>query len=345
MQLKFYLAFFLLGISFLGIQSCTEGGTGPVLEAVHGEFTGIPSIDAITKYIKADPNNMVLRMARCEAYTNEGLLKEAETEARKIWETDKTNWKYSVLLAWTYFDNNKSKPAIKTLEQAMEIHPDTIPLLIIHSRLNLNVKHYDEALISAEKVLKISPLNTEGLFMRGLVLKYIGDTINAISDFQTAVENDADYLESYMQLANIFAAKNQKIAIQYYDNALRIDSLAYEALIGKANFYHQNYTPQNGMLEKAKTAFEQAILHHPQESDASFNYGMLYLEEEDYEQAHHFFNIAIQYDLEFGDAYYYKGFAAEKMGNIEAAVNDYNNAIANNHRFKLAQKALKRLGK
>jgi len=345
MQLKFYFAFFLLAISFLGIQSCTEGEKEPILEPVHGEMTGVPSIDAITKLIKADPNNISLRVARCEAYTNEGFLKEAETEARKIWETDKTNWKYSVLLAWTYFDNNKSKPAIKTLEQAMEIHPDTIPLLIIHSRLNLNVKHYDEALISAEKVLKLAPLDAEGLFMRGMVLKYIGDTLNAISDFQTAVENDADYLEAYMQLATIFAVNKEKIAIQYYDNALRIDSLAYEALIGKAEFYHQNYTKENGMLEKAKVAYERAILHHPQQSDASFNYGLLFLDEEDYEQAHHFFDIAIKYDLEFGDAYYYKGFAAEKMGNIEAAVNDYNNAIANNHRFQLAQKALKRLGK
>lgn len=241
MQLKCLFAFFLLIVSFLSFQSCGHSDNPNMHEPVQGEYTGIPAIDAITRDIKNDPENMALYVARCEAYSAEGMFKEAEEEARKIWEKDETNWKSARLLAWAYFDNNKSKPAVKTIEKALEIHPDTIHLLLLLSEINLKVQQYDDALISAEKVLKISPFNVEGLFMRGLTLKYIGDTLGAIGDFQTAIEQDADHLDAYMQLGNIFSALKKKIAIQYYNNALRIDSTAYEALFGKASFY-QHYT-------------------------------------------------------------------------------------------------------
>lgn len=335
-----------LFICWIFLYSCGETTEKPnELEPEYGKLTGIPAIDALTKDIKTNPDNMSLRVARCEAYSAEGLLKEAESEARLIYEKDKTNWKAARLLAWTYLENNKSKPAIKVLEQALEIHPDTILLLLVHSEMNLLVKHYDEALISSEKVLKLSPLNVEGLFMRGQVLKYMGDTLNAIGNFQTAVEQDADHIDAYMQLGDIFSANKEKIAVQYYDNALRIDSTSYEALKGKAAFYHQNYTKDNGFLEKTKEAYERLIYHHPQEANGSYDYALFFLEEEDYEQALHFMGIATQYDPTFGDAYYYQGFALEKMGKTEAAITAYTNAVNNNNRFERGEDALKRLGK
>jgi tetratricopeptide (TPR) repeat protein len=335
-----------LFICWMFLYSCEETNKKPnELEPEYGKLTGIPALDALSKDIKANPDNMALRVVRCEAYSAEGMLKEAEAEARLIYEHDKTNWKAARLLAWTYLDNNKSKPAIKVLEQALEIHPDTILLLLVHSEMNLLVKHYDVALISAEKVLKLSSLNVEGLFMRGQVLKYMGDTLNAIGNFQTAVEQDADHIDAYMQLGNVFAAKKEKISIQYYNNALRIDSTSYEALKGKASFYHQNYTKENGFLEETKKAYERLIYHHPQEANGSYDYGLFFMEEKDYEQAAHFMGVATQYDPTFGDAYYYKGFALEELGQMEAAITAYSNAVNNNNRFNRGEEALKRLGK
>jgi tetratricopeptide (TPR) repeat protein len=331
-------------LSLMLLFACTPSSEKPnELEPEYGQLTGIPSIDAISRDIQNDPNNLTLYVARCEAYSAEGMLKEAEEEARQLWERDKTNWKSARLLAWAYFDNNKSKPAIKVLDQTLEIHPDTLHLLLLHAHMNMLVEQYDKALISAEKVLKLSPMNIEGLFMRGLTLKYTGDTIGAMNNFQTAIELEADYSDAYMQLAIIFSEKKEKIAIQYFDNALRIDSTSYEALFGKAQFYHQNYTLANKMLDKAKKAYEQTILNHPQQSEASYNYAMLYMEEKDFEQAHHFFDVATKYDPTFGDAYYYKGLASEKLGNLEAALNDYKNAVSNNERFGWAADAIERL--
>lgn len=337
----------VFGLSIGLIMACNQSNTKTPdpLAAEHGKTTGIPAIDALSQDIKNNPDNISLRVARANAYSEAGLYKEAEEEARRIYDYDKTNWRSARLLAWAYFDNQQSKPAIKVLERALELHPDTIPLLLVHSEISLNIKQYNEALTSAEKVLKIAPLNTDGHFMRGLTLKYMGDTINALENFQTVIEQDAEHEEAYLQLAGIFADRSEAIAIEYYDNVLRIDSTNYNALKGKADFYHQNFTIENGLLEKAKKAYEQLILHHPQEPDGAYNYGLLFMELGEYEQAANFFNVATKYDPTFGNAYYYKGEALERQGDYAAAKIAYQNASNNGERFGRAKEALDRLAK
>jgi tetratricopeptide (TPR) repeat protein len=345
-----FLKLSCLALFCLLLAACNEKKTTPPdpLAAQHGQMTGIPAIDALTRDIMANPDNRALRVARANAYTQEGMYKEAQEEARRIYEYDKTNWRAAQLLAQAYLNNQQSKPALKVLERSLELHPDTIPLLLAQAEISFLVQQYNEALTAAEKVLKLEPFNTQAHFRRGLTLKYMGDTLNAMESFQTVVEQNADDVEAYLQLAELFAAKGEKIAIDYYDNVLRIDSTEYTALKGKADFYHQNFTETNGLIEKAKTAYERTILHHPQEADATFNYGLLYLELGDYEQAAHFLDIATKYDPIFGLAYYYKGEALELKGDYEAAKIAYQNA-ANNPDQRTpksrSEAALARLGK
>ena len=329
----------LLSINGCGAQSQNPNPS----QAEHGKKTGIPAIDALSRDISADPDNMTLRMARLEAYTNEGLYKEAENEARLIYDYDKTNWRAARLLAWAYFDNQKSKPALKTLEQALELYPDTIPLLLVHAEISLQVQQYNEALASTDKVLKLRPAYQEGHFMRGMVLKYMGDTANAVESFQTAIEQDADHIDAYMQLADIAADQALSIAVAYYNNALRIDSTSYEALKGKADFYHQTYDKTDSYREKVVQAYERLILHHPQEPNSCYNYGLFHMEEADYQQAAHFFDIATKYDPTFGAAYYYRGEALERQGNYPQAKTAYENALSAAEPWQRAEAALQRL--
>jgi len=305
----------------------------------YGEMTGLPAIDAITKDIKANPTDPSLYVERCEAYSREGMYMEAVKDAEYVLSQDSTNWKSYRLLAWAYFDNAESKRAIKTLEKGLEVHPNNIKLLLVHAEISHIIKQYDQGLTSAENILKKSPLHPEGLFMKGLILKDMGDTLQAIDNFQSAVEQDANHFAAYLELAHIFYQLRKDIAVDYYENALRIDSTHYIALKGLAQYYHQT-----GQLEEAKTAYEKMIYHHPQEADGSYNYGLLYMELGDFEKAHHFFDVAVNYQPDFGEAYFYRGLASEKMGNKQAAIRDYKNAKNNNEKFGYAEKALKRLG-
>jgi tetratricopeptide (TPR) repeat protein len=319
-------------ILLLIFSACNAPENPDALVPEHGELTGFPAIDAITKDIRDNPKDPNLYVARCEAYSLEGMYKEAVKDAEKILSMDSTNWKSYRILAGCYLDNDESKRSIKTLEKALEIQPKNTHLLLVHAEISHILKQYDQGLISAENVLKQEPQNIEGLFMKGILLKDMGDTINAINNFQTAVEQDADHFDSYIELGNLFYKRGNPIALQYYKNALRVDSTNYLALKGVAHFYHQS-----GALEEAKVAYERMIYHHPQEADGSYNYGLLYMELEDYEKAHNFFNVAVQYDPQFGEAYYYKAMASEKMGKIADAITDYKNAESNSSKNRRAR--------
>lgn len=332
----------LSSLCLLFWTACSSPEKPDELIVEHGEATGIPAIDAISRDIRNNPNDIELYVARTDAYAREGMTKEAVKDAQKVLKMDTTRWQSYKLLAWSYLDNDESKRAIKTLEKGLELHPKNISLLLTHAEISHILKQYQKGLISVDNILKQNQRNVEGLFMRGLILKDMKDTLGAINSFQTAVEEDANHFSAYLELANIFYKMREPIAVDYYKNALRIDSTNYLAHKGMTNFYHQT-----GQHEKAIKAYKRAIYHHPQEADLSYNYALLYMELEEHQKAFDYFDIATKYDPQFGKAYYYKGFAAEKLGNIEEAIRSYKNAKNNgdkNNRLR-AIDALDRLQK
>lgn len=327
---------------FLFLAACNSQENPDELIVEYGKTTGIPEIDAISQDIQNNPKDASLYAIRAEAYSLNGLYKEAVNDAEMVLSMDSTKWQSYKLLAWMYLDNDESKRSIKTLEKGLEIFPDNIKLLLTHAEISHILKQYDKGLISAENILKKEPYNTDAMFTKGLILKDMKDTLGAIRIWDAVVSQDADHFGAYLELGNIFYKMRKPVATAYYKNALRIDSTSYLALKGMANYYHQT-----GSLEKAKEAYERTIYHHPQEAETSYDYALLYMELEEYEKAYNFFNVAVQYDPQFGEAYYYKAFAAEKLGNIEDAITNYKNAESNgskNNRLR-ATDALERLEK
>lgn len=333
--MKVILSFSVL---VLFLYACNETPKDPVTFNDYGASTGIPAIDAITQDIKNDPQNMQLYIERCEAYSNDGFYKEAVRDAETVLSLDSTNWRSYRLLAGCYLDNNESRRALKTLEKGTERFPENAYLYLVQAEMNHILQQYDQAIISTEKILKFDRFNVEAYFMQGVILKDMKDTARAINAFQYAVEQDAAHIDSYIELAHIFYHLDKPIAVDYFSNALRIDSMNYTALKGLALYYHQK-----GNLNDAKTVYKKLIYHHPQEADGSYNFGLLFMEEENWEEALRYFDIATKYSPQFGEAYYFKGYALEELGRLDQAKIAYTNAMNNNDRDNKAAQALDRL--
>ena len=323
---------------FLFLNSCNNTVQEPVILNEYGAKTGIPAIDAITIDIKNNPDNMELYVERCQAYSSEGFHKEAVRDAEIILSLDSTNWRSYRLLAGCYLDNNESRRALKTLDKGTERFPENAYLLLVQAEMNHILQQFDQAILATEKILKFDRYNVEAHFMQGIILKDMKDTARAINAFQYAVEQDADHIDSYIELAHIFYQLGKPIAVDYYHNALRIDSTNYTAIKGLALYHHQN-----GQLEQAKEIYQKLIYHHPQESDGSYNFGLLFMEEENWSEALRYFDIATKYSPQFAEAYYFKGYALEELGQIDKAKIAYTNAMNNNDRDNKAAQALERL--
>lgn len=330
----------------LAASSCGSGAQG-INTNPNNELMGVPEVDAITEKILQSPNDTTLYIARYKALMNIEEFERAIRDAEKLRQLDSNNLAYYRFLANAYFDNNQSLPAIKTLESAIAKHPNDIYTKLSLAEMHLIVEAHDQSLVILDNLLKDNPYNTQIMYMRGLVLKDRKDTMQALQAFQNVVQQDADHLEAYLQLSELSDALNNPIALQYIDNALRIDSVNQVALMKKAQYFHQR-----GKLDEAIVWYQKNIEAHPLVAEPAYNLGLLYLEQGDatkdkkkYELAHKYFHIATQNDVQFGEAYYYRGLASEKLGKINEARQDYENAIAMGEQLGLAEKALEQLNK
>lgn len=327
----------MLSIMFLITLSCTEPKT-PKDSFEQGQATGIPEIDLLTNDLEKKPDNIATLKKRCEAYTKYNYFKEAVSDAELVLSKDSTNWEHFRLLAWAYVENQQSRPAIKVLEKATRFFPKNISVRLVQAEVNITIKQYQDALLASEKVLELQAMHPEGLFMRGMVKKYTGDTLGAIDDFQSVAEQDSDHKDAYSQLGYIFLTLQNPECVQFFNNALRVDSMAIDALEGIARYYHysNNY-------DEAITAYKNLMIRHPQHHEPPFNFGIMHMELDSFKQAHYYFDIAVKLDPIFGDAYFYRGLAAEQLKRYKEALSDFKHAVKFNEKTGNGEAAYKRV--
>jgi tetratricopeptide (TPR) repeat protein len=174
--------------------------------------------------------------------------------------------------------------------------------------------------------------------MKGLIFKEIGNKEKAISNFQTAIEQNPDLYEAYMQLGLMNETQDKKRAMSYYDNALRVDTNSSEARYAKAMIF-QN---QND-FENAKLVYRELISKDPQFEQAIYNLGYIYFQQDSIDKAQRHFEMAIKVNPAYPDAVYMMGLCEESKKNYPRALYFYKQTLNLDDKHALALKGMKRL--
>ncbi|MBL7806861.1 MAG: tetratricopeptide repeat protein [Saprospiraceae bacterium] len=317
-----------------------EKKEAPLSQAAQ-ELQADPELTELTKALEQDPNNDTLLYLRASTYYKLDAFDEALADLEKAMRIDSMQPAHYHLLADVLLDYarpNDSKKAIEVLKLAAQRFPDRIPTLLKLSEFQLIVKKHGDALTTLDKILQRDPQNAEAFYMAGRVALDKGDTTSAIASLQKSVRIDPENADAWFFLGRIFGNRNNTLAVQYYDNALRVDSTYLEAQEFKAVFYKKR-----GDYDKAFAIYRDLLLRDPDYANAYFDMGVIYLELDSLSKAYDNFNIATKVDPIFVKAYYYRGVASEKMGNKEAALADYKQASGMAPEFQDAQEAKTRL--
>jgi len=206
--------------------------------------------------------------------------------------------------------------------------------------MQMIIRQHEASLKTIALIFNQDRKHPEAFYLGGLNFEQMGDTARAINAFQTTVEENPDHADAYRKLARHFDKKDNKIALDYFDNALRIDSTDMEALMGKGWYFHQRE-----QFEEAKKHYEKAAKFHALKPGVHFDNGILHLEMKDPETAYKKFDIAINLEPQYGMAYYYRALASERMGkSLKVIINDYQQAAALMPNPQRAAAALERLG-
>ncbi|HFA49439.1 MAG TPA: tetratricopeptide repeat protein [Bacteroidetes bacterium] len=344
MKIKNY-QILLTCLLFAGLSACN--GDAPSSEAPADTqtpgllVTGNPAIDGLTKKIAEAPNDASLYAARAGAWYENENYDEGIADLEKAIALDSSKAEYYHVLSDMYFDYYKSRLGLNVMVKAAEKFPKRIPTLLKLAECQLILQLHKDALFTLERIRTIDPQNSEMFFMFGSVFKDMGRKDEAINAYQSAVENDPELTDAWINLANLLADKGSPLAGKYFDNALRIDSNNIIALHSKAHYLSN----KKDDLEGAIKLYKKINTIDPQYMDGYYNTGLLYLDMDSLQRAYQSFDIAVKYAPQFPDAYYHRGVAAELMGNKAQAISDYKNVLNLDPDYASAKAGLKRLEK
>lgn len=341
--LKFAIC--LLAIGFLG-ASCNSKvkSTGAVKAADSaarqaGGDTIAAKINYYTGIIASQPNN-------ANAYWNRGKLEmqnksfgPALNDLSKAAMLDSTKSDYLYSLANIDFITGHTHEAKDAFLVSIRLNPKNTDALLKLAELYFYVKKYADAIELIDQALKVNPYIARAYFLKGMIFIEKHDTNLAISSIQTAVEQDPDYFDGYMELGLLFANKGNSIALSYYNDAINLQPQNPEPYYDKGMFYQFG-----GDYDDAIKSYKELLVIDSVYKNAYYNLGVIYnVNKADYAQSLIYFNKAIKCDTAYYMAYYGRGNCYEMLKQPDKALADYMHAYRINPEFKAAGEAYNRL--
>ncbi|NJB86011.1 tetratricopeptide (TPR) repeat protein [Lewinella marina] len=325
---------YCLPLLFLGLLAC--GPETP--EEAAAPPNGDPGIERLSAAIARQPDDPELYRQRASMFYDLENYDGAIDDLTRALTLDSTNVDYHYELADIYLDYYRSRLALRTLERAARLDPDRLETQLRLAETQLILKQYDDALASLNEAVRLDPRNPEAYYLLSQVFEETGDTLRAINAAEEATQIDPDMTDAYLLLGELMAARESPRAEAYFDAAVAIDPRDVIAIHARADFYRDR-----GDLPRAIAEYRRASTIDRQYVAGNFNAGLLLMELDSVERAYDEFNITIKNDPIHIRAFFYRGYASERLGNLDAARRDYETALRMAPDFTLAREGLNRL--
>jgi len=336
MQNTIYL-FIIAGFLYLSACNQKQTQTGVSLST---ETTDSLKIDSLSKLIERNNHKADLYAERSKLYAEQGKITYAIKDLVFANKLDSLNPEYYLILADFYLGMGKSEMVNSVLQKGNNYVPNNKDILYRLGTLYFYIQDYKKAMAYLNEAQDIDNYFAEVYFTKGLIFNELGNNSKAIEAFQFAVEREPEYYDAYIQLGLLFSEKQDSIALDYFNNALRLIPDSYEALYGKAIFYQNQEKP-----ESAQRIYRYMLNNLSRNlPGVHFNLGyieMLYYGE--YTVALNYFDSALLVKPNYFEALNNKAFCYEKLGKISEARNHYKKVLELQPNFELAIKGLNRL--
>lgn len=279
-----------------------------------------PELKAVNKELLEDPNNADLYNKRALIYLNIKQFNEAVNDAKRAIKLDTTKSNYYLTLVDIYFGQNNTRLAKELLEITEKKFPENTEALLKLSELFFLVQKYQKGIDYANKALKLDENLAKAYFIKGSIYRESGDTSKALSSLQTVIEQDNKYVEAFYDIGVMYAARKNPIALEYYNNALKINPANAEVQYARAKLLQDL-----GKIDEAIVEYQAILLKNPSCENCCYNMGAIYLDlKKDPKKALEQFTKAIEINPNYIEAYFARGYTYSKLKEKESAKADYN---------------------
>jgi DNA-binding winged helix-turn-helix (wHTH) protein/Flp pilus assembly protein TadD len=149
-----------------------------------------------------------------------------------------------------------------TLERALRLRPNSIPVLEAHCRFLSATNHFVESLVTCAKALSFDPWNGSALYLIGLGQVYLGRFDDALATFQQADRYDTPPASRWTWL---LGAGMTYVLTGRYDEALPWiqRSIAITPGTGRSHFLLAAAYQRSGRFEEARAAIAEGLRLRP----------------------------------------------------------------------------------
>lgn len=295
----------------------------------------------ISRQITAHPYDASLYSIRAKIHLKRNDVNNAAMDITQALKLDSTKADFYLTASDVSLASGVPGQSIVALNKALELDTANIKAREKLAELYFIAMQYDKSIHYLDEILRRDIHDAKAYFMKGMNFKEKGDTTRAIGSFQTAIEQRADYYDPYIQLALIHTARGNKLALQYFEGALRLDPKSEEALYGRGMYYQEVQHD----YDKAIQDYTNITLINPKNRNAWYNLGFVHYQYlKVYSEAIKHYSKAIECDPQWPEAWFNRGLTYETMGDIAHAKSDYEQAIKIRPDYEKAKIALGRVG-
>lgn len=338
--------------TFSSCKQCNKGSS----EIVTSDTLSIPELEKINAEIAADSLNPFLYFKRAKVYEANGEIKSAATDMFLALTLDSVRPEFYLYAADLFKKSGEPQRGIALMQKAIvtdslntSFYVKAAELAYIDTTIKGN---YVVALNFLNAAIDKDPQNADIYFFKGNVFKEAGDTLKAISNFQTATELNPKYYDAYVQIGLLLRERNDKNAQKYLDNAIRVSEKPEDALYAKANLlkdegvklYDAGKSAQAvTKLQQAIESFKEVIEINHRNVEAYMGIGFSYYQMDSVQDAYTYYDKALKVAPTYAGAYFSKGLCAEDLGKTKEAIMLYENCLNIDPDFSRAEQHLRNL--
>ncbi len=302
-------------------------------------FLGNGELNDLNRDIEKDSLNYELLLKRAKMHLESGQINKAMQDINKSMDINEDNVDVFLILADIYFAMGMPENCNTALLRALEVDKEDTRTHIKMAELNLLLQNHSLAMGYIDQALSLSSYNPEAYYVRAMLYMSRKDTVQAIRNFQLALNQREEFYEPLIQLGTIFTASQNELAEQYLTKAIQLYPQSLQARYQLALYYQEN-----SYLDEAVLHYDTILMRQPGNKHVLFNLGYLnlvyFLK---YEKSIEYFDEALLVDPNYVEALYNKGLALEELGRIMAAREVYREVLSKRNNYSLAIQALNRI--
>ncbi len=336
---RFIKSGLLAGIIAILLIGCT--GNNKTEKKFQKAVTVNDSVTLITAQIKHDSSDYTLWKTRAKLYLKQGKVDVAFRDMNRALELNNTDPDLFIVLSDLYFTIGKVNNSVSSIKKAIDLQPDNPLGYLKMARVKLMLQKYPSALAFADKVISMDANNPEAYYIKAISLLEQKDSVQALTFMKVASKLDTGFFAANFNIGVVLAAMHDTAAAQYLKKSIRIKPDNILARYSLGMFYQKQ-----GKYNKALTVYDSLLARHPDNAEAHFNKGFIFLTEYlDFAKAVAEFNKAIEIKPDYTAAVYNLGRTYEAMGKNKQAVKKYREALKLTTNYPLAIEGINRLEK